>query len=178
MGGVTGRTEPWTAPLPPDTSGGEGLASGRTGQGLSIPSRTDAVGLPWATRTTPANGDERAHVSPRLDGRHLRTGTRGRPRTRLKVLAAEKGYAAQDLRRRLRKRGIRLQSPTRVWKRRKPRGRQSNRAVPRDQAERTLAWCQRKYCRWVVRGERLAACFSAFLTMAMVHMWIHTLIVG
>jgi hypothetical protein len=30
----------------------------------------------------------------------------------------------------------------------------------------------------VVRWERLAACFNAFLAMAMVHMWAHKLIVG
>jgi hypothetical protein len=29
-----------------------------------------------------------------------------------------------------------------------------------------------------VRWERLAACFNAFLTLAMIHMWVHKLIVG
>jgi hypothetical protein len=45
----------------------------------------------WSPRTTPANGDEWAQVIPLLDTLHIRTGKRGRPRQRLKVLAMEKG---------------------------------------------------------------------------------------
>lgn len=134
--------------------------------------------MPLAARTTPANGDERAQVMPLLDSLHIRTGRRGRPRKRLKALAADKGYDAKDLRRRLRARGIRPQIPKRVWKRRKPRGRPGTREIPRYQAERTFAWFQRKYRRLAVRWERLAACFNAFLAMAMVHIWVHRLIAG
>jgi IS5 family transposase len=134
--------------------------------------------MPLSACTTPANGDERAQVLPLLDTLHVRTGKRGRPRKRLKVLAADTGYDATDLRRRLRTRGIRPQIPKRVWKRRKPRGRPIKREVPRYQAERTFAWFQRKYRRLVVRWERLAACFNALLAMAMIHIWVHRLIVG
>jgi IS5 family transposase len=169
---------PWTARFPPGKGGGEGVAYGRKGKGILIHSLTDATGMPLSTRTTPANGDERAQVMPRLDTLRIRTGQRGRPRKRLKVLAADKGYDAKDLRRRLRKRGIRPQIPKRVWKTRKPRGRPIKKDVPRFQAERTFAWFQRKYRRLVVRWERLAACFNAFLAIAMVHMWVHKLIVG
>jgi hypothetical protein len=63
--------------------------------------------------------------------------------------------------------------PQRVWQSRQPRGRPSSKDVPRDQAERTLAWCQRKDRRVVVRGERLAACVKACLAMAKIHSWIH-----
>jgi hypothetical protein len=131
-----------------------------------------------STGTTPANGDERAQVLPLLDTLRIRTGTRGRPRTRFKVLAADKGYDAKDRRQRLRQRGIRPQIPKRVWKTRKPRGRPIKRAVPRFQAERAFAWFQRKYRRLVVRWERLAPCFNAFLAIALIHIWIHRLIVG
>jgi Transposase DDE domain len=164
--------------FPPGTGGGEGVAYGRKGKGILIHSLTDGAGMPLSTRTTPANGDERAQVLPLLDTLHIRTGKRGRPRKRPKVLAMDQGYDAKDLRRRLRRRGIRPQSPTRVWKRRKPRGRPIKKDVPRDQAERTFAWFQRKDRRLVVRWERLAACFNAFLAVAMIHMWVHTLIVG
>jgi hypothetical protein len=166
------------APFPPGKGGGEGVAYGRKGQGILIHSLTDAAGMPLSTRTTPAHGDERAQVMPLLDALHVRTGTRGRPRKRFKVLATDQGYDAQELRRRLRKRGIRPQIPQRVWKHRKPRGRPRKKDVPRVQAERTLAWFQRKYRRLVVRWERLAACFNAFLAMAMMHMWVHRFIVG
>jgi hypothetical protein len=57
-------------------------------------------------------------------------------------------------------------------------GRPIKKDVPRYQAERTFAWFQRKYRRLVVRWERLAACFNAFLAVAMMHMWVHKLIVG
>ena len=165
-------------PFPPGKGGGEGVAHGRKGKGLLIHSLTDAAGMPLATRTTPANGDERAQVLPLLDGCRLRTGKRGRPRKRLKVIATDKGYDSKALRRGLRKRGIRPQIPKRVWKTRKPRGRPPKQDVPRFQAERTFAWCQRKYRRLVVRWERLGACFNAFLTIAVIHMWVQKLIVG
>jgi IS5 family transposase len=134
--------------------------------------------MPLSTRTTPANGDERAQVIPLLDALHVRTGQRGRPRKRLKVIAADKGYDAKDLRRRLRTRGIRPQIPKRRWKTKKLRGRPIKKNVPRYPVERTFAWFQRKYRRLVVRWERLAACFNAFLAIAMIHMWVHRLIVG
>ncbi len=166
------------ARFPPGKGGGEGVASGRKGKGILIHTLTDATGMPLATRTTPANGDERAQVLPRLDSLHVHTGKQGRPRTRLNVLAADKGDDAKDLRQRLRARGIRPQIPKRVWQRRRPRGRPAKKDVPRYQAERPFAWFQRKYRRLVVRWERLAACFNAFLAMAMVHIWVHSLIVG
>jgi transposase len=138
----------------------------------------DAAGMPLSARTTPANGDERAQVIPLLDALHIRTGKRGRPHKRFKVLVADKGYDAKELRHRLRKRGIRPQIPKRVWKNRKSRGRPIRKAVPRFQAERTFAWFQRKYRRLVVRWERLTACFNAFLAIAMIHIWVSRLIVG
>ena len=169
---------PSTAPFPPGTGGGEGVARGGKGKGILIHSLTDAAGMPLANRTTPANGNERAQVVPLLDAICLRTGKRGRPRKRPKVLATDKGYDAQDLRQQLRKRSIRAQIPKRVWKTKPPRGRPIKIDVPRFQAERTFAWFQKKYRRLVVRWERLAACFAAFLAIATIHMWIQRLIVG
>ena len=168
----------WMAPFPPGTGGGEGVAYGRKGQGILIHRLTDGAGMPLATRTTPAHGNERAQVIPRLDALRVRTGTRGRPRKRFKVVAADQGYDANDLRQCLRQRGIRPQLPKRVWNTRKPRGRPMNKDVPRFQAERTLAWFQRQYRRVVVRWERLAAGFNACLAMAMMHRWVHRFIVG
>ena len=134
--------------------------------------------MPLSIATTPANGDERAQVIPLLDAIKIRTGKRGRPRKRLKVLATDKGYDATALRQQLRRRGIRGQIPKRVWKTKKNRGRPIKKAVPRFQAERTFAWFQKKYRRLVVRWERIAACFNAFLTIAMIHIWGQRLIVG
>jgi hypothetical protein len=133
--------------------------------------------MPLAHRITPANRDERAPVLPLLDAVKLRTGTRGRPRKCLKVIATDKSYDAKALRQQLRKRGIRAQLPKRAWTTKKNRGRLIKKVVQRFQAERTCVWFQKKYRRLVVRWERIAAGFEAFLALATIHIWIHRLIV-
>ena len=50
--------------------------------------------------------------------------------------------------------------------------------MPRCQAERTVAWFQKKYRRLVVRWERRSVCFNAFLAIAIIYIWIHRLMVG
>jgi hypothetical protein len=145
---------------------------------MLIHSLTEGRGMPLANRTTPANGDERAQGLPVLNAVKVRTGKRGRPRKRLKVIATDKGDDAKALRQQRRQRGIRAQIPKRVWKTKKNRGRPIKKVVPRFQAERTLAWFQQKYRRLGVRWERLAACFDAFLALATVHIGVHRLIVG
>jgi hypothetical protein len=139
---------------------------------------TAGDGMPLAHRTTPAHGDARAQVMPRFDAVKVWTGTRGRPRTRVKVLTTDTGDDAKALRQRLRQRGIRAQIPKRVWKTKNTRGRPIQKTVPRFQAERTFAWFQKKYRRLVVRWERIAACCAAFLALATIHMWVHRLLVG
>src|SRR6266481_6424121 len=67
---------------------------------------------------------------------------------------------------------------TRVWQSKLNRGRPIKKVVPRFQAERTFAWFQKTYRRLVVRWERIAACFEAFLTIATIHIWINRLIAG
>jgi Transposase DDE domain len=168
-----GSMAPSMALCPPGKGGGEGVAHGGQGKGMLSHSLTAGGGLPLANRTTPATGDERAPGLPLLDAVKSRTGKRGRPRQRLHVIATDKGYEAKALRQQLRKRGIRAQLPTRVWKTKKTQGRPIKKVVPRFQAERTFAWFQKKYRRLVVRWERIAACFEAFLALATVHIWIH-----
>src|SRR5262245_5203561 len=80
--------------FPPGKGGGEGVARGGKGKGILIHSLTEGGGMPLANRTTPANGDERAQVVPLLDAVKVRTGKRGRPRKRLKVLATDKGLVS------------------------------------------------------------------------------------
>jgi transposase len=154
------------------------VARGGKGKGILIHTLTDAAGMPLANHATPANGHERAQVMPLLDAVHLRTDKPGRPRKRPKVVATDKGYDTKALRLQLRTRGIRPQIPKRVWKAKPPRGRPIKMDVPRFQAERTFAWFQKQYRRLVVRWERLAACFTAFLAMATIHLWSQRLIVG
>jgi hypothetical protein len=82
---------PWTALWPPGKGGGAGVARGGQGKGVLIHRLPAGHGMPLTNRTTPANGDERAQVLPWLDAVKGRTGRRGRPRKRLKVLATAKG---------------------------------------------------------------------------------------
>jgi hypothetical protein len=169
---------PLMALVPPGKGGGEGVARGGKGTGVLIHRLTAGDGMPLAHRTTPANGDERAQVMPWLDAVKRRTGTRGRPRKRLNVIATDTGYDAKALRQKLRQRGIRAQIPKRVWTTKNNRGRPITKVVPRFQAERPFAWLQKKSRRLVVRWERSAACVDAFLAMATIHMWIQRLRVG
>src|SRR6266850_972295 len=108
---------------------------------------------------------------------HSLTEGRGMPLAN-RTTPAKGDERAQVLRQQLRQRGIRAQIPQRVWKTKKHRGRPIKNVVPRFQAERTFAWFQKKYRRLVVRWERMAACFDAFLAIATIHIWIHRLIVG
>ncbi|MGH8067078.1 MAG: transposase [Candidatus Entotheonellia bacterium] len=169
---------PSTAPFPPGKGVGDGIAHGRKGKGVLLHSLTDAGGMPLAACTTLANENERAHVMPLLNAVTIKTGKRGRPRKRPKVLAADKGYDSKALRQQLRQRGIRAQLPKRLWKTSKPRGRPLKMDVPRFYAERTFAWFQKKYRRLVARWGRLSVCFNAFLAIAIIHIWIQKLIVG
>ena len=169
---------PSMALFPPGKGGGAGVAHGGKGKGILIHRLTEGRSMPLANRVTPAKGDERAKVVPLLDAVKVHTGKRGRPRTRLKGIATAKGYDAKALWQQLRQRGIRAQIPKRIWKTKNNRGRPIKKVVPRCQAERTCAWFQKKYRRLVVRWERMAACFEAFLALATIHIWIHRLIVG
>ncbi len=137
---------------------------------------TDANGMPLANRTTPANGSERNQVIPLLDSIKVKTYKPGRPRKRVKVLAADKGYDSKEIRAALRKHGIRPQLPKRAWKTKKNRGRPIKISVPRFQQERCFAWFQRKYRRLVVRWERNFVCFNAFLSLATIHIWINRIL--
>jgi hypothetical protein len=154
------------------------MARGGGGTGRLIPRLPEAAGMPVATGGTPAHGAERAPVRPWLGALRGRTGTRGRPRKRLKVLVTDPGDDAKALRQQLRTRGIRAPIPTRVWGSKPRRGSPIPRALPRFPAERTVAWFQKKARRVVVRGERLAVCFRACLAIAMIPMWLQRFIAG
>jgi IS5 family transposase len=137
---------------------------------------TDGNGMPISCCTTPANGDERQQVLPLIDRIQVKSAPVGRPRKRFKVLAADKGYDAKWLRRKLRQRGIRGQIAKRRWRGKKLLGRPIQISVPRFQQERCFAWLQRKYRRLVVRWERLPGCFNAFLHLSVIHIWVNKLI--
>ena len=165
-----------TGLFPTGIGGGEDVAYGHKGKGILIHTLTEGNGMPLANCTTPANGSERDQVIPLLDKIKVKTNQPGRPRKRVKVLAADKGYDSIEKSAALRQRGIRPPFPKRVWKTKKNRGRPIKISVPRFQQERCFAWFQRKYRRLVVRWERISACFNAFLSLATIHMWINIIL--
>ena len=165
-----------TALFPTGIGGGDGVAIGYKGKGVLIHSITDANGMPVVAITTAANGDERQQVLPMLTQIQLKTGKRGNPKRRPKALAADKGYDAKWLRKRLRTKGIRPQIKKRHSRGRKPKGRPIKDILPRYQQERSFSWFQRKYRRLVVRWERLKVCFDAFLLLACSYIWFPKLV--
>jgi IS5 family transposase len=168
--------EPWIALFPPGKGGGEGVAYGGKGKGILIHLITEGNGMPLYACTTPANGDERQQVLVLIEQINVKTAPVGRHRQRFRVLAADRGYDAKWLRKALRQRGIRGQIPKRRYRGKAPAGRPIRIDVPRFQQERCFAWLQRKYRRLVVRWERLKLCFDAFLSLAIIHIWIVDLI--
>ena len=161
------------AAFPPGKGGGEGVAYGYKGKGVTIHSVVDAQGMPLAVSVTGANTSERDQTIKMLDGIEIKTGRRGRPKTRPKQLAADKGYDSKELRRELRSRGVRPEIPHRVWpKRRKKRGRKLKRSVARFVVERTFSWYQRKFRRLNIRWERKPHYFEAFLSLGFLYIWL------
>jgi len=79
-----------TALVPPGKGGGEEVAYGRKGKGILIHTLTEGGGMPLANSTTAANGSEREQIIPLLDSIKLKTLKKGRPRKKVKVLAAER----------------------------------------------------------------------------------------
>src|SRR4028118_1472587 len=128
--------EPLTVLFPPGKGGGEGVGYGYKGKGILIHSITDANGMPVVAITTPANGDERQQVLTMLAQIRLATLKRGNPKRRPKTLAADKGYDANWLRKKLRTKGIRPQIKKRQWKGKKLIGRPIKQVVPRRSEER------------------------------------------
>ena len=146
---------------------------------MLIHSLVDAKGMPLAVRVTRAKASERAQVLPMLDSLKIRTGKPGRPRSRPKQLAADKGDDSRALRQELRRRHIRPELPERVWKgRRQPPGPKLEKRVERYVVERCFSWYQRKFRRLAVRWERKPELFEAFVRLGFAWIWLNRLLMG
>lgn len=82
----------------PGKGGGDEVAYGYKGKGILIHTLTEGNGMPLSNCTTAANGSEREQILPLLDSVKLKTLKKGRPKKRVKVLAADKGYDSQEKR--------------------------------------------------------------------------------
>lgn len=145
--------------------GGDLVAYGYKGKGVTIHSLVEANGYPVAIATTPANVDERKVVEPLLDQLHHMP----------KSLYADKGYDALWLRWHLQKcRRIEPYISYRQWPKSEVQEpiTQNKRWV----VERTFAWYQRKFRRLCIKWERKAAPWHAFLSIALSFFWITKLV--
>lgn len=163
--------------FPPGKGGGDDVAYGFKGKGVTLHSIVEGEGRPLAVITTSAKGDERSQVSPLLELIRLKTNRCGRSRSRPKSLQADKGYDSRELRNDLRRRGIRPLIPRRKWvDRRQPRGRPPSSGTDRWKVERTFAWYQKKFRRLVARWERRRQYWNGFVLLAICLMWLEVLV--
>ena len=151
--------------FPGGKGGGDLVAYGYKGKGVTIHSIVDANGKPLAIETTPANIDERKLVEPLLDHLHKKPA----------ALYADKGYDALWLRWHLQKcRGIEPHITYRQWP--KPDVPQKITQNKRWVVERTFAWYQRKFRRINIKWERKDAPWRAFIKAAFIFFWIQQLV--
>ena len=166
-----------SALFPPGRGGGEGVAHGYKGKGVTNHLLIEGNGLPLALTSTPANGDERQQVAILLGRVKVYHGY-GRPRSCPNEIHADKGYDSKALRVFLRTKGIRPVIPKRNTPRRQKRGRPSPKSSFRWKVERCHAWLQRKFRRLTTRWERRSKYWDGFLCLAVTFCWVPKLICG
>lgn len=128
----------------------------------------DSHGIPLAAVVSPGERHESKFVAPVLRAVRLtRPGSQGgRPRTKPRRLAGDKGYSFTTVRRYLRRRGIQAVIPTRKDQRSNPR---FDRATYRRRniIERAVGWLKENR-RLATRYEKLAVNFLAMVKLAMI----------
>ena len=129
----------------------------------------DGNGLPIGILCESAQPHEVSLASRALATVAIKKQKRGRARTRMTELVADKGFDSAALRRELTARGIKTCIPTRKYKRRRKRGQpprfSSASYAERWRVERCFAWfdnCRRL----VVRYERALHRYKAFCVLA------------
>ncbi len=140
------------------------LGRSRGGYGSKIHLTCDANGLPMAVTVTAGQRHESTQFEAVM-GRVRVPGRSGRPRTRPRRLAGDKGYSYPRIRRYLRRRGIRAVIPTRKNQVR-IRGFDKQSYRRRNVVERCIGWLKERR-RLATRFEKLAENFLAMVKLAM-----------
>ena len=133
----------------------------------------DGLGNPLAALLTPGQQHEGTVCTELLASVRVRTRAGGgRPRSRPKLVVADRGYDAVAFRRYLRRRGIRCVIPEKrvpAGKRRRRRGRPPTFCGAtyrrRNVVERLVGWLK-EHRRIATRFEKLASSFSAMVKLA------------
>ena len=139
----------------------------RKGKGTKVMLVTDAKGVPIGGLVASAQEAEIKLAEPPLATVNVPR-RRGRPRSRPLELVADRGYDSRPFRCRLRRRGIKPCIPERRGKKPRP-GRKADVSNYRERwkVERTFAWLG-NFRRLVVRYERLAHVYFAFVLVAFI----------
>lgn len=117
--------------------------------------------------------DERAQVIDLLAQVRVFGKSRRRPKSCPDELQGDKGYDSQELREKLRAKGIRPIIPRRIWNNGKQRrGRKPPELKDRFKVERCFSWIQRKFRRLCIRWERRRRYWNGFVQFGIAWMWL------
>ena len=135
--------------------------------------RVDGKGRPLTFLLTPGQSHDQKGFAPLINGLQVRSGQRGRPRSRPRKLVADAAYLARSNRQLLRSRGIGCVIPrARHHRRRGPFDHAAYRQ--RNQVERLFARIK-QFRRLATRYEKLAAHYLAIVTLAATVIWLREL---
>ena len=133
----------------------------------------DGKGRPLNFLLTPGQRSDQMGFAPLVDGLQVRSGRRGRPRSRPRKIVADTAYLARSNRRLLRSRGIGCVIPrARNHRRRGPFDKEAYRQ--RNQVERFFARIK-QFRRMATRYEKLAVHYLAIVTLAATVIWLREL---
>jgi len=135
--------------------------------------RVDGKGRPLRFLLTPGQRGDQKGFEPLVNSLQVRSGQRGRPRSRPRKIVADAAYLAGANRRLLRRRGIGCVIPrARNHRRRGPFDKVAYRQ--RNQVERFFARIK-QFRRMATRYEKLALHYLAIVTLAAVVIWLREL---
>ena len=135
--------------------------------------RVDGKGRPLRFLLTPGQRSDQKGFAPLVEGFRVRSGQRGRPRSRPRKMVADAAYLAAANRRLLRQRGIGCVIPrARTHRRRGPFDKGAYRQ--RNQVERFFARVK-QFRRMATRYEKLARHYLAIVTLASIVIWLREL---
>ncbi len=155
------------------------MGYGYKGKGVTNHLLVEGNGMPLAVVTTSAGSSERAEVINLIAQVRIFGTRRCKPRSCPNELQGDKGYDSDELRDRLRSKGIKPMIPRRIWPHRKQRaGRKPPQAKDRFKVERCFAWMQRKFRRLCIRWERRKQYWNGFMLLGMAWMWLTRLLYG
>jgi transposase len=152
--------------MPPDEPSDHALGRSRGGFGTKIHLVTDSHGIPLGAVLSPGQDHDSRYARPALHSVRIKRPGAGRPVTRPKAVAGDKGYSFTPVREYLTMRRITAIIPTRSNQRRIP-GFCKRRYRKRNAVERCIGWL--KWSRRIeTRHEKLAINYLAMTKLAMI----------